>query len=222
MKKRIILFLLCVGLTIYPFQKSHAIWGLVQKALIAAIKAMDLAVQRLQNKTIWLQNAQKALENTLSKLKLEEISSWMEKHKEQYAKYYDELRKVKLAISGYKKVKDIMQQQLSIVAEYKRSLALFKKDKNFTAAEISYIIDVYTGIIDESIKNIDQLFLVVNSFSTEMTDGKRLEIINGVAGSISENLNDLRIFNTENIKLSLQRTKDEIEVKRLKSFYGIK
>jgi hypothetical protein len=34
------------------------------------VKAVDLKVQRLQNKTIWLQNAQKVLENKLSKLRL--------------------------------------------------------------------------------------------------------------------------------------------------------
>ncbi len=40
------------------------------------IRAIDLEVQRMQNQTIWLQNAQKALENQLSKLKLTEISDW--------------------------------------------------------------------------------------------------------------------------------------------------
>ena len=215
-------FLLCVVVTIYPTKQIHAvIWTVIKEALIAAIKAADLAVQRLQNKTIWLQNAQKALENTLSKLKLDEISSWMDKHKEQYAQYYDELRKVKEAISGYKKVKMIMQQQLAIVDEYKSALRLFRMDKHFTAAEINYMVQVYSGIIDESVKNLDQLFLVINSFSTEMTDGKRLVIINGVAGAIDENLADLRMFNAENVMLSLRRAKDEAEVKRIKAFYGI-
>ena len=34
------------------------------------IRAIDLEVQRLQNQTIWLQDAQKTLENQLSKLKI--------------------------------------------------------------------------------------------------------------------------------------------------------
>ena len=37
---------------------------------------------------------------------------------------------------------------------------------------------VYTGILDESVKNIDQLQLVINAFVTQMSDAKRLEIIN--------------------------------------------
>ena len=222
MKKILVTLMLCVGLTIAPTQKSHAIiWEVVRQALIAAIKAMDIAVQRLQNKTIWLQNAQKALENTLSKLKLDEISEWTTKQKEQYAKYFDELKKVKEAISGYKKIKEIMQKQVRIVEEYKHAFALFKKDKHFTDAEIRYMVMVYTGIVDESIKNIDQLFLVIGALNTQMTDGKRLEIINGVAGHIDENLNDLREFNNQNIKLSLQRSRDEREMELVKAMYGI-
>lgn len=223
MKKIIVGLVLCIGLTIAPTQKSHAIiWEVVRQALIAAIKAADIAVQRLQNKTIWLQNAQKTLENTLSKLKLDEISEWLDKNKEQYAKYFDELKKVKELISGYQKVKEIMAKQVRIVEEYKRAFALFKQDKNFTPAEIEYMAQVYTGIVDESLKNLDQLFLVVNALNTKMTDGKRLEIISAVAGHIDENLNDLRDFNSQNVRLSLQRAKDEQEVKRVKTMYGIR
>ncbi|WP_276481023.1 conjugal transfer protein TraI [Paraflavitalea pollutisoli] len=223
MKQWICAIAFCVVLTVAPTQKSHAfIWDVVKQALIAAIKAADLAVQRLQNKTIWLQNAQKALENTLSKLKLDEISGWVEKHKEQYASYFDELRKVKEAISGYKKVKVIMQQQLAIVDEYKAALRLFRQDKHFTTKEIEYMVQVYSGILDQSIKNIDQLFLVIKSLNTEMTDGKRLEVINRVASAIDGNLADLRMFNAENVQLSLQRAKDATEVKRVKEIYGIK
>ncbi|TXI87459.1 MAG: conjugal transfer protein TraI [Chryseobacterium sp.] len=223
MKKTVVMIMLCLGMTIAPTQKSDAIvWTLVRKAMVAAIKAMDLAVQRLQNKTIWLQNAQKALENSLSRLKLDEISEWTDKQKEQYSKYFDELKKVKDAIVGYKKVKEIMQKQVRIVDEYKSAFELFRQDKNFTSQEVEYMVQVYTGIIDESLKSLNQLFLIINSYNTQMSDGKRLEIINGVTGLIDENLNDLREFNSQNMKLSIQRAKDEKDIKRVKALYGIK
>jgi hypothetical protein len=80
---------------------------------------------------------------------------------------------------------------------------------------------VYSGIVDESLKNLDQLFLVVNALGTKMTDGKRLEIISRAADAIDETLGDLRMFNSQNIRLSLQRSKDAQEVQVVKSFYGI-
>ncbi len=223
MKKIIVALVLCIGLTIAPTQKSHAIiWEVVRQALIAAIKAADIAVQRLQNKTIWLQNAQKTLENTLSKLKLDEISEWLDKNKEQYAKYFDELKKVKGLISGYQKVKEIMAKQVRVVEEYKRAFALFKQDKHFTPAEIQYMVQVYTGIVDESLKNLDQLFLVK---CLEYKNDRWQAIRNNqcaVASHIDENLNDLRDFNSQNVRLSLQRSRDEQEVKQVKALYGIR
>ncbi len=222
MKKLLMITVLSIGLTVAPTKKSHAvIWVVVKAAIKKVIKALDLQIQRLQNKTIWLQNAQKTLENTMSKLQLDQITDWVSKHKEQYAQYFDELHKVKEAISSYQKVREIMQKQVQLVEEYKRAFNLFRQDKHFTPAEIDYMLKVYTGIVDESLKNMDQLFLVVHSFSTEMTDGKRLEIVHGVADHIDENLNDLREFNSQNVRLSLQRAKDEQEVQAVKTLYGL-
>ncbi|WP_232373241.1 conjugal transfer protein TraI [Pinibacter aurantiacus] len=222
MKKVFITIVLSCTLIVMPTQKSHAfIWEIVRQAIIAAIKAADLAVQRLQNKTIWLQSAQKNLENILSKVKLDEITDWTKKHKAQYQQYFDELKQVKDAISTYKKIREIMEHQKQLVDEYKIAFNKFKQDKHFMADEISYMAKVYTGIMDESIDNLDRLFLVINAFNTEMTDGKRLEIISSVARQIDDNLNDLRDFNQQCVRLSLQRSKDENELKTMRQFYGL-
>ena len=95
------------------------------------------------------------------------------------------------------------------------------RDFHFTPDEIDYMAKVYTGIVNESLKNIDLLLLVVNALNTEMTDGKRLEIISVAANNIDVTLNDLRDFNSQNVKLSLQRSKDEVEINTVKALYGI-
>ncbi|HTN05136.1 conjugal transfer protein TraI [Agriterribacter sp.] len=222
MKKIVLIIILSVGLSIAPTTKSHAIvWVVVQEAIKAVINAMDLAVQRLQNKTIWLQNAQKTLENTMSKLKLDEITGWVEKQRNLYKDYFDELKKVKSLIAYYQRIKSITEKQLRLVETYKRGFALFKRDKHFSVREIQYMGQVYTGIINESLKNLDQIFLVINSFSTQMTDAKRLEIINAAADRIDQNFTDLQQFNTQNQLLSLQRAKDLREIEIVKALYGI-
>src|SRR5688572_15361869 len=81
---------------------------IIKQGVKKVIIAVDLKIQRLQNKTIWLQNAQKTLENKLSKLKLTEISDWANKQKELYANYFDELWKVKTAIVNYQRVRRII------------------------------------------------------------------------------------------------------------------
>jgi hypothetical protein len=202
--------------------QSHAIvWVIVQEVLKKVLKALDLAVQQLQNKTIWLQNAQKTLENKMSKLKLTEISDWAKKQKELYSKYFDELNKVKSAISSYQAVRDIIKKQVQLVHEYSKAFNLSKQDKNFTPEEISYMQQVYTGILDESLKNIDQLQLVINAFATQMTDARRLEIIHAAGNNIEQNITDLRQFNQQNIKISLQRSKERNDIDVVKKLYGL-
>lgn len=198
-----------------------AVMEVIKAGVKKVIKAVDLKVQRLQNRTIWLQNAQKVLENQLSKLKLTEIADWTEKQKELYGKYYQELWEIKSAISYYKRVKDMTQQQVAIIDEYKWAWNLFRQDKHFTADELDYMQKVYSGILDESLKNIDQLLLVVSSFKTQISDAKRLEIIAEAANQMDVNYSDLKKFNTENIRLSIQRAKSLDEVVTLKEIYGV-
>jgi hypothetical protein len=225
-KKKIMMCLLClllVGTPARPAAPMAAlpIIGLIKEAVKKAIKAIDLRIQKLQNKTIWLQNAQKKLENTLSKLKLDEISEWTKKQKDLYKEYYDELMKVKSAITYYQRIRDITSKQVRLVQEYERAWSLFQQDDHFNGDELAYMQKVYSGILDESVKNIDQIFLILNSFSTQMSDAKRLEIINAAADRIDTNYDDLTLFNRENVLLSLQRAKTKNDVEAVKKFYGL-
>jgi hypothetical protein len=202
-------------------QAQGGIVEVIREGITKAIKAVDLKIQRLQNKTIWLQNAQKALENTLSKLKLTEISEWVERQRKLYDDYFQELWKVKSAITYYHKVKDIIQRQVALVNEYKAAWNIFRRDKNFTGVELNYMSGVYKGMFEESLRSLDQLFLVVNAFATQMSDGKRLEIIHSVADTVDQTFMDLKEFNNHNKMISLQRANEKGEIETVKKLYGL-
>ncbi len=224
MKKLFIITGLFLSSMLAPVQKAAAqdpIMEIIKDAVKKVIIAVDLKIQRLQNKTIWLQNAQKTLENTMSKLHLDEIQDWTEKQRKLYADYFDELRKVKTALTYYQRVKDIISQQSQIIREYQAAWVLFRQDRNFTKEELDYMLGVYTGMMDESAKNIDQLFLVINVFVTQMSDAKRLEIIDGVSVSVEETLMDLKKFNEESKMISLQRAVEHGEIEYVKKLYGL-
>ena len=224
-KMRITICLLCFLLISTPTRPATVaaipILEIVKAVAKKVIKAIDLRIQKLQNKTIWLQNAQKKIENILSKLKLDEISEWTQKQKDLYKEYYEELAKVKSIITYYQRIKEISEKQVRLVDEYERAWNLFQKDAHFNANELDYMQSVYSGILNESLKNIDQIFLVLDSFTTQMSDAKRLEIINAAADQIDANYDDLILFNRQNILLSLQRAKTQHDVNSLKKFYGI-
>ena len=223
MKKLTLMLLLCLTFTIAPTKKSHAfVWVVVKAALKKAIKAIDLAIQQQQNKVIWLQNAQKELENVMSKLKLDEISDWVEKQRTLYKDYFEELQKVKDIIAAYDRIKQITTMQEHIIRDYKKTFHLFKQDDHFSPKEIIYMGQVYDGMLSASAKSLDQLSLVTNSFVTQMTDAKRLEIINAAAVLMTAVYNDLKLFNNQNIVLSLQRTRDRHDINSIKALYHLK
>ncbi len=224
MKKVLMIVTLSICGNILPSAKSFAqdpITLIIKEGIKKVIIAVDLKIQRLQNKTIWLQNAQKTIENEMSELKLEEISDWVEKQRKLYADYFDELSKVKEVIAYYHRVKDIIDKQSALVNEYKSAWALFKQDENFTADELAYMERVYTGVLNESIKNLNQVFLVINAFATQMTDAKRIEIINSAADQVEQNLADLRQFNDQNKMLSFQRAAEKGDIDVTKKLYGL-
>ena len=224
MKKILAVVSLALCFMVSPMQNAKAqipIMEIIKQAITKVIVAVDLKIQRLQNKAIWLQNAQKVLENKMSELKLTEISDWVEKQRAQYANYFDELWRIKAALAYYQKVKDIIEKQLQLVTEYKAAWALFKQDKNFTVDELDYMQQVYNGMMDESIKNLDQLSLVINAFVTQMSDAKRMEIINEVDHNLDENLTDMREFNNQNKMMSLQRASEKGDIETVKKLYGL-
>ena len=207
-----------------PTQEAKAVIPIlliIKEAITWVIKAVDLMIQRLQNKTIWLQNVQKVLENKLSQFKLTEIAEWTEKQRQLYKKYYDELWQVRQTLATYHRVALIIQRQKQLVEQYSFTWQMVSQDKHFTRSEIDYIYVIYTGILNDSLYNLDQLLMVINSFKTQMSDAKRLEIINKAGDGIEKNYQDMQQFNNQNIQLSLNRAKDEHEVMTIKKLYGL-
>jgi hypothetical protein len=224
MKKKFITLLFISFCLLFSPEESTAqdpISLIIKEAVKKAIKQLDLQMQRLQNRTIWLQNAQKAVENKMSELKLNEIKDWVEKQRKQYDEYFQELWKVKTTISYMQKVKDIIERQVELTYEYKTAWRLFQQDKHFSKEELQYMFSIYTGILNESIKNIDQLEMVINSFKTQMTDGQRMEIISALADKIDEQYADLKNFNAQNRLLSMQRAIENSQINYVRKLYGL-
>jgi hypothetical protein len=98
---------------------------------------------------------------------------------------------------------------------------MVNRDKHFTQAELEYMYSVYTGILNKSIYNLEQLLLVVNAFKVQMSDASRLEIINKTGDQMEANYYDLKRFNNQNIQMSLRRAHDEREINAVKQLYGI-
>ena len=224
MRKRfvaVLLMTILLGAIPVRTNAQFVIADIIKLVLTKVINAVDLAVQQVQNKTIVLQNAQKELENAMSELQLNDIADWVEKQRKLYADYYQELWEVKQIISDYDKVKTIVQLQSRIVSEYNQANALFRQDNHFTAAELDHMAQVYSGLLNASLQNLNQALLVVNSLLTQMDDAGRMKIIDQASAGMQKNYNDLKRFNQQNIELSMQRAEGEGDLEMVKKLYGL-
>lgn len=217
------LVLLCTLGTapLQPAQAQEPISEIIKAAVTKVIVAMDLQVQRLQNQTIWLQQAQKVVENSLSELRLAEIADWSDRQRQLYAGYYDELWQVRSAIADYQRVRAILQRQAALVSAYQQAYALFRQDAHFSPDERVFMECVYAGLLEESARHLDQLLLVLRPGATQMSDGARLALLEQAADRIEENYNNLRAFTAQNIQLSLQRAKASHNLQQTLRLYGL-
>jgi hypothetical protein len=223
MKKLWLLVLLAVG-SLAP-QKSDAqildIISIINAAVKKVIVAADLEVERLQTQTIGLQNAEKELDNTMQQTKLADIANWVQQQKDLFGEFYQELWKVKNALSTYERVKDMIEKEGQIVSGYKQVWSALQQDKHFSVDELSHMNAVLTGIMNQSVANLNGIYMVINAFVTQMGDADRLRIIDEAGGNIDRNYSDLAQFNQQATLLSLQRSKDAGDEAVTKALYGI-
>jgi hypothetical protein len=213
-----------VVLVSLPEKKAEAqfIVGTVLNSTIGkVIRAIDLQVQRLQNQTIWLQNAQKVVENQLSQLKLTQIAGVSQQQKDLFTGYYNELIAVKSVIANFQQVKEITLKQAQMVSAYQSAWNLSKQDSHFSEEELAHMAEVYSGMLAESVRNLDQLLVFVRAATLKMSDEERLSEISRLSNQMDGVYRDLQQFNHQNILLSLKRAHDEHDVRSIKNLYGL-
>jgi hypothetical protein len=219
MKKLIVITALCLLSIVTHAQ--FIVGTVLNQTVGRVIRAIDLQVQRLQNQTIWLQNAQKVIENELNQLELNEIAGYSGDQQKLFSEYYNELWQIKSYLSTYQRVKNLTVRQAQLVSSYKQGWNLFHNDSHFSVAELNQMQLVYTGILNDSVKNLEQLVQAISAGKTRMSDEQRLEVINKVSNELDGNYRDLQQFNQQNQMLSFERAKDQNELATLKIYYGL-
>lgn len=126
--------------------------------------------------------------------------------------FLDNLMKVSPFVKNYKRVRDIINFQMLLMKESKNSLNRFVKSGNFSAKEISYFEKVYRNLISESLRNLDELTMVVTADKLRMSDDERLQAVDDIYLQMQDKLLFLRSFNATSNVLAMQRVKEVKDV----------
>lgn len=136
--------------------------------------------------------------------------------------FLDGLLQVSPSVKQYSKVADIIRVQLKLVKESKAALAEFRGSKQFTIAEIEYLGNVYTNLLKECLKMLDELAMVVTAGKLRMSDDERLQAIDKIYDEVMEQYTFLNEFNNGTAILSLQREKDKMDIDLMRKVHGLK
>ncbi len=136
--------------------------------------------------------------------------------------FFDRLLEVSPAVKKYKRVSDIISYQIQIMQEQKKALNYFKGTGNFTLDEVSYMEKVYENLFKNSLKNLDELLMVISAGDLRMTDDERLEAIDRIFSEMQDKLTFLRSFNNSTKLLAVQRIKEQSEIDLEKKLVTIK
>ena len=136
--------------------------------------------------------------------------------------FLDGLLEVSPAVKKYKRIADIINCQLSLMKEYKSAYRRFEATGVFDGSELNYISGVYERLLDQSLKNLDALTMVITAGQARMNDNERITAIDGIYEDMQDMLVFLRHFNGSTNVLALQRRKASGDIGTVKSFHGIK
>jgi len=99
--------------------------------------------------------------------------------------YLDGLLAVSPTIGSYYKVAGIISTEITIVSEYKAASRQWATNGHFTIAELNYISQVYTGLFNRSLRNLDALTMVITADQLRMSDAERLGAIDRIDSDLT-------------------------------------
>jgi DNA repair ATPase RecN len=136
--------------------------------------------------------------------------------------FLDALMQVSPVVRNYKRVGDIVNYQILLVKESKKGFSRFVNSGNFSRQEIEYFEKIYSNLLSQSLRNLDELTMVVTADKLRMSDDERLEAVDAIYLEMQDKVLFLRNFNKSSSVMALQREKEAGDISAFKGFYNLK
>ncbi len=135
--------------------------------------------------------------------------------------FIDGLMLVNPSIKNYKRIPLIIDYQKLLLKEYQRAYNRFKQDPNFKLDELEYMANVYKFLFDASLRNIDELMMIITATKLSMSDDERMQAIDRIYFDMEDKVIFLNYFNNNTQLLAVQRARSHNDVETMQKLYGI-
>ena len=136
--------------------------------------------------------------------------------------FLDGLLAVSPVVQEYERVADIIDLQARIVKEYKSAMNRYRQNVHFNPDELEYIGNIYSNLVDKSVKNLENLISVLTAGELRMNDAQRLKSIDGIYADTKNQFLFLRHFDNSTDLLAMNRSNEANDIQTLRNLHGIK
>jgi hypothetical protein len=138
-----------------------------------------------------------------------------------HSAFLNSLMAVSPEVRKYGRIADIIEDQASIVSEYKLTLQQANSGGHFNVQEMVYMNSVFNSLLTQSLNNLTTLANVITAGNLRMSDAERLQSIDHIYSDTQNKLVFLRNFDNQVAILSLQREKAQNDVNTLQKLYPL-
>lgn len=135
--------------------------------------------------------------------------------------FFGSLEIVNPKIKTYTRVADIIAYQVRIVKNISRTIKNLKESGQFNTDELDYSKAVFENLLDECVKNVDELYLVVTSDELQMSDDERIKRIDQLYTDMQDKYSFCQSFSEGCSVLAIQRLSEQIEILMSKKLNGM-
>lgn len=195
------------------------ITGLKAQTIVDAIQQLALDYQKLAGMKSMLQEMYKGYEVVNNGYN--SVKNISKGNFDLHDAFLNGLMLVSPTVRKYPRVKDIINDQTTIVTEYKAAASTFKQDKHITPDEIGSMMDVYNNIVSKSLENLSELSMVMTDNKLRMSDDERLQLIDHIYAGGHDQLVFLRQFNDHARQVAIARAAQANDQQTIKKLYGV-
>lgn len=136
--------------------------------------------------------------------------------------FLDGLLLVSPQVRKYYKVAEIINYQRRILKEFKTTYREIKNRDGFTMMELGYLNKIYQDLFQLSLRNLEELGLVLTAGKVRMSDFERIQAVDRLYDEMSGLLVNLRSLNSKVMTLHFLRTTSHQEVEHLLNLNDLK
>lgn len=130
--------------------------------------------------------------------------------------FLSSLKAVNPTIKNAGKVVGIIALQIKIIRESKQAAERIREMNQFIPEEINYCSKVFDNLLEDCLKNTDELFMIISWGDLTMTDDERMKRIDKLYANMQSKYGFCASFSNEMSLLAIQRLNEQIEVNQSK------